>query len=95
MLRNGSKRATAPLLLFLFLFLGCWGDEKDPPIDESAEGQEGGSERTQTYQSLPDPATFPLAAHLDEKYKEDLSGQQNKFLRFGQPAPWLRILPPA
>ncbi len=74
MFRNGTKRATAPLLLSLLLLLGCRSDENDPAGDGSAEVREDRPEKAQTYPNLDDPATFPLAAHLDDKYKEDLSG---------------------
>lgn len=74
MLRNRSKRATAPLVVSLFLLLHCGGDANGPAGGKPAAEKRAGSERQPTDPTPPDPTTFPFAAHLNEKYTGDLEG---------------------
>ncbi len=70
MLPRAPKRTALPLVLFLFLLLRCGGEAGGP----CGPGKETGSGGTQAKRTPQDPASFPLAAHLDERYKEDLDG---------------------
>jgi membrane-bound lytic murein transglycosylase MltF len=74
MLRNGSKQAVAALVCLLFPLLQCGGDANGPCRGERTPEQTAGSEQKPADQTPQDLATFPLAAHLNEKYEEDLTG---------------------
>ena len=74
MLRARIKRIPAIQVLLLLVILGCGSAAEDSTGGESAAVQPAASTRSRTGLAPYDPAAFPLASHLNEKYTDDLDG---------------------